>query len=124
MLTLFEPNLAVPRLTRMSPQGSSARQRGHPMSIIRIRAVFAAALMIAAFGAFSPAQAAGNGPACSLTLARYDMAIRQLEASSAKAQAMAEQNPIYESDVAYYALVLAQAQQCQKSLSPVTTVSR
>ena len=50
--------------------------------------------------------------------------IKQIEAASAKAEAMADQNPIYISDVQYYASALASAERCYKSLTPVATVSR
>ena len=87
--------------------------------------IFAAlTIVICAFNASSPAQAAGTQAQCNGTLAQYDAAIKQIEAASAKAQAMADQNPIYISDVQYYASALAGAERCYKSLSPVTTVSR
>ena len=37
---------------------------------------------------------------------------------------LADQNPIYISDVEYYASVLAEAQRCAKNLSTMATVSR
>ena len=85
-----------------------------------------AAVTLAAFGfgLSAPAQAADTGTQCSGTLAQYDATIRQLEVFSAKAQAMADQNPPYISDVEYYASALAQAQRCAKNLSTVATVSR
>ena len=85
-----------------------------------------AALTLAAlgFGLSAPAQSAETGTPCSGTLAQYDATIRQLEVFSAKAQAMADQNPLYISDVEYYASALAQAQRCAKNLSTVATVSR
>ena len=39
-----------------------------------------------------------------------------------QAQAQADVNPIYISDVEYYASVLAQAEHCIRSLTPVATV--
>lgn len=89
-----------------------------------LRTGIMAALMIGILGALTPAHAADNGTQCTLSLAQYDASIKQLAAASAKAEAMAEQNPIYESDVQYYAIVLAQAERCHKSLNPLTTVSR
>jgi hypothetical protein len=85
-----------------------------------------AALMLAVcgFGLSSPAQAAGTTAQCNGTLAQYDATIRQLESFSARAQALADQNPLYISDVEYYASAMAQAQRCAKNLSPVATVSR
>jgi hypothetical protein len=70
----------------------------------------------------SPAQAAATQ--CTGTLAQYGATIKQLESFSAKAAALADQNPLYISDVEYYASALAQAQRCAKDLSTVATVSR
>ncbi|HEY4407079.1 MAG TPA: hypothetical protein VGN55_20725 [Xanthobacteraceae bacterium] len=83
-----------------------------------------AALTLAICGVtlVSPAQAAANQ--CTGTLAQYGATIKQLETFSAKAQVLADQNPLYISDVEYYASALAQAQRCAKDLSTVATVSR
>jgi hypothetical protein len=75
-------------------------------------------------GLSSPAQAAGTNTQCTGTVAQYGATIRQLETFSAKAQALADQNPLYISDVEYYASALAQAERCAKNLAPVATVSR
>ena len=85
-----------------------------------------AALTLAAFGfgLASPVQAAETATQCSGTLSQYDATIRQLQTFSAKGQAMADQNPLYISDVEYYASVLAEAQRCAKNLGAVATVSR
>jgi hypothetical protein len=85
-----------------------------------------AALMLAAcgFGLATPVQAAETTTQCSGTLSQYDATIRQLETFSARAQALADQNPLYISDVEYYASALAQAQRCAKNLGTVATVSR
>ena len=84
-----------------------------------------AALMLATCGVLSsPAQAAGATTQCTGTLAQYGATIKQLEAFSAKAQLLADQNPLYISDVEYYASVLAEAQRCAKNLGAVVTVSR
>jgi hypothetical protein len=88
----------------------------------RTSIVAALAFAICAFSLSSPAQAAQAQ--CAGTAAQYDAAIKQIAVSSAKAEAMADQNPIYISDVQYYASALADAQRCFKSLSPVATVSR
>jgi hypothetical protein len=87
------------------------------------RAGIFAALTLAICGITlsSPAQAAET---CTGTLAQYGATIKQLETFSAKAQALADQNPIYISDVEYYASALAQAQRCAKNLGNVATVSR
>jgi hypothetical protein len=82
-----------------------------------------ATLALAVCGLSSPAQAAGTTQ-CIGTLAQYGATIQQLEAFSAKAQALADQNPIYISDVEYYASALAEAQRCAKNLGNVATVSR
>ncbi len=84
-----------------------------------------AALMLAVCGfAFASPVQAETTTQCSGTLSQYDATIRQLETFSAKAQAMADQNPLYISDVEYYASALAQAQRCAKNLGTVATVSR
>jgi hypothetical protein len=41
-----------------------------------------------------------------------------------QARVMAEQNPLYESDVKYYASVLIDAYECAKTAAPVTTALR
>lgn len=80
-----------------------------------------AALLLAGISLASPAQAAGT---CAGTLAQYTAAIKQLETFAAKAQALAEQNPLYIADVEYYASALTDAQRCAKSLGSVAAVSR
>jgi hypothetical protein len=82
-----------------------------------------AALALAVCGLASPAQAAGTTQ-CTGTPAQYGATIQQLETFSAKAQALADKNPIYISDVEYYASALAEAQRCAKNLGNVATVSR
>jgi hypothetical protein len=47
-----------------------------------------------------------------------------LEAEAAKARALADQNPLYESDVGYYASALRDARTCVKMLAPVVSASR
>ena len=79
-------------------------------------------LAICGLGLSSPAQAAQTQ--CIGTLAQYDATIKQLATFSAKAQALADQNPLYISDVEYYASALAQAEHCAKNLRTVATVSR
>ena len=86
--------------------------------------IFAAlTLAMCGIGLSSPAQAAA-ATQCTGTLAQYGATIKQLETFSAKAQALADQNPIYISDVEYYASALADAQRCAKNLSTMATVSR
>jgi hypothetical protein len=85
--------------------------------------IFAAlTLAICGISLSSPAQAAETQ--CTGTLAQYGSTIKQLETFSAKAQALADQNPLYISDVEYYASALAQAQRCAKNLGNIATVSR
>jgi hypothetical protein len=92
-----------------------------------IRTSIAAAL---AFGiaVLSMPTASAQTPArkidCNATLAQYNEAIRQLHTLADQAQAMAQQNPLYESDVKYYASVLIDAYECAKTAAPVATASR
>lgn len=79
-----------------------------------------AALMLAGLLLSSSAQAGGI---CTGTLDQYTATIKQLETSAAKAQALAESNPLYIADVEYYASALFNAQHCAKSLGAVATVS-
>ena len=89
-------------------------------SLYRTGIVAALTLVIGGI-TLSSAQAAET---CTGTLAQYGATIKQLETFSAKAQALADQNPLYISDVEYYASALAQAQRCAKNLGNVATVSR
>ena len=61
---------------------------------------------------------------CKHTPAEYAEALRHLEVAAAKARTLAEQNPLYESDVAYYAAVLRDTRACAKLLAPVVSASR
>jgi hypothetical protein len=83
-----------------------------------------AALTLAICGITLPSPAQAAEAQCTGTLAQYGTTIKQLETFSAKAQALADQNPLYISDVEYYASALAQAQRCAKNLSTMATVSR
>lgn len=89
----------------------------------RIRVSLVAALALAAGSAVSSA-APGANLQCTGTPAQYGAVIKQLEANAARAQALAEQNPIYISDVEYYAAVLAEARRCAAILGPVAANSR
>ena len=85
--------------------------------------IFAAlTLAMCGFGLSSPAQA--DATQCTGTLAQYGATIKQLETFSAKAQALADRNPLLIADVEYYASALADAQRCAKNLSTMATVSR
>ena len=61
---------------------------------------------------------------CKHSPAEYTEALRHLEAAAAKARVLAEQNPLYESDVAYYSAVLRDTRTCAKMLAPVVSASR
>jgi hypothetical protein len=61
---------------------------------------------------------------CKHTPAEYAEALRHLEAAAAKARILAEQNPLYESDVAYYGAVLRDTRACAKTVAPVVSASR
>jgi hypothetical protein len=61
---------------------------------------------------------------CKHTPAEYAEALRHLEAAAAKARTLAERNPLYESDVAYYAAVLRDTRACAKVLAPLVSASR
>jgi hypothetical protein len=109
---------------RLAGVGGSA-QGDTQMAKFRSRyrtGIFAAlTLAISGIALASPVQAAET---CTATLAQYGATIKQLETFSAKAQALADQNPLYISDVEYYASALAQAQRCAKNLGIMATVSR
>ena len=85
----------------------------------KFRIVIAAAVML---GALIPFPAAALE--CKNTLAQHTEALRILEAEAAKARILADRNPIYESDVGYYASVLRDARACVKILGPVVSASR
>ena len=93
-----------------------ANIRKHRTSILAALAVVACGIAFA-----SPAVAADT---CTGTLAEYTASIKQLQGFAAKADAMADRDPIYIADVEYYASALAQAQRCARQLGPVNTVSR
>jgi hypothetical protein len=90
----------------------------------RIRMSLVAALTLAACSLAVSSAAQGAALQCTGTPAQYGAVIKQLETNAAHAQALAEQNPIYISDVEYYAAVLAEAHRCAATLGPVATNSR
>src|SRR5262245_52235457 len=96
-LTKFEPFRGSPRLTNTGPTG-----QGFPMTIIRIAAAAVALSMGMAF-----ASGAAAAPQCNHSAAEYAQVIRHFESEAAKARALADRNPLYESDVGYYASALA-----------------
>ena len=81
-------------------------------------AIAAAALL----GVLIPVPAAALE--CKHTLAQHAEALRILEAEAANARVLADRNPLYESDVAYYDSVLRDARACVKMLGPVVSASR
>ena len=87
----------------------------------KLRIAIAAALVLFAF---VPVSAAARDTTCTHTLAQYTEALRMLEAEAAKARGLADRNPLYESDVAYYDSVLRDARACVKMLGPVVSASR
>jgi len=89
------------------------------MTVFRI---IAAAVALTLGLAFIPGAAAATQ--CRHSAGEYAQVIRHFESEAAKARALADRNPLYESDVAYYASALADARACHRLLSPVTTASR
>ena len=74
--------------------------------------------------AFIPVSAEARDLQCNQSLARSMEALRILEDKAAKAEALAQQNPLYEADVGYYTSVLRDARQCVRNLTPVVAASR
>ena len=64
-----------------------------------IRIAIAAVLMLCAF---MPVAAEARDLHCNQSLARHVEALRIIEAKAAKAEAMAQVNPLNEADVGYY----------------------
>jgi hypothetical protein len=91
-------------------------------TMAKLRIAIAAVLMLCVFVPVSAAQA--RDAECKHTLAQYTEALRILEIEAAQARIKAEQNPLYESDVAYYGSVLRDARACVKVLSPVVSAAR
>jgi hypothetical protein len=90
------------------------------MAISRI--IAAAVALCIGMGFASGAAAA---PAqCKHSTSEYAQVIRHFEAEAAKARALADRNPLYESDVAYYASVLTDARACHRNVGPVATAAR
>jgi hypothetical protein len=61
---------------------------------------------------------------CRHSAAEYAQAVSHFKGQVAKARMQADKNPLYESDLAYYVSVLADAKQCLQALTPVATASR
>jgi hypothetical protein len=82
------------------------------------------ALMITACG-FSAEVAASENLRCTHTLSQYTDYAKQLGPFADRARRQADDNPLYESDAAYYRAELGDAQQCVKNLAPIgATASR
>ena len=101
-----------------SPEGSRRPPRVE-VTMAKLGIAIATALTLCAV---IPAPAAALE--CKHTPAEYAEALRHLEAAAAKARVLAEQNPLYESDVAYYGAVLRDTRTCAKTLAPVVSASR
>jgi hypothetical protein len=85
---------------------------------------FGAAAFALAIGLVALPGVAAAQYQCKNTAAQYAQAIRHFEAEAAKARSLATRDPIYESDIAYYASVLADARACVRRMAPVATASR
>ncbi len=90
------------------------------MTILRIMAAAFALTMGMAFA--SGAVAAQLQ--CKHSASEYAQVIKLFESEAAKARVLADRNPLYESDVAYYASALADARTCHRTVGPVATASR
>jgi len=91
------------------------------MTIFRI---IAAAFALTIGMAIASGSAAATEFQCKRSAVDYAQVIRHFESEAAKARALADRNPLYESDVAYYASVLTDARACHRSLGPVASASR
>jgi hypothetical protein len=87
-------------------------------SIASAVALLVCGVSLPVYGASTPASR------CTGTLAQYQDAIKQYDALAAKARALADENPLLESDVQYYTAVLADAKECTQHVIPVATASR
>lgn len=68
--------------------------------------------------------ASGAAAQCKHSASEYAQVIRHFEGEAAKARVLADRNPLYESDVAYYTSALAAARACHRNVGPVATASR
>ena len=91
------------------------------MTMIRI---IAAAFALTMGMALASGSAAAASLQCKHGATEYAQVIRHFESEAAKARTLAEHNPLYESDVAYYASALADARACYRMLGRVATASR
>jgi hypothetical protein len=86
-----------------------------------ISRIIAAAFALTIGMAFASGAAAAQ---CKHGASEYAQVIRHFEGEAAKARMLADRNPLYESDVAYYASALAAARACHRTVGPVATASR
>ena len=86
-----------------------------------ISRIIAAAFALTIGMAFASGAAAAQ---CKHSASEYAQVIRHFESEAAKARMLADRNPLYESDVAYYASALAAARACHRTVGPVATASR
>lgn len=91
------------------------------MTVLRITA---AVFVLMVGVAFASGSAAASQVQCKYSAADYAQVIRHFESEAAKARTLADRNPLYESDVAYYNSALADARSCHRSIGPVATASR
>jgi hypothetical protein len=91
------------------------------MTILRI---IAAAFALTIGMAFASGSAAAASLQCKHSATDYAQVIRHFESEAARARTLAERNPLYESDVAYYVSALADARTCYRTLGPIATASR
>jgi hypothetical protein len=95
------------------------------MASIRISIALAFTLGMVGFNMPAAADDTGTRKVdCPATLAQYNEALLQLHTLADQARAKAVQNPLYESDVKYFASVLIDAYACAKNAAPVTTALR
>jgi hypothetical protein len=81
-------------------------------------------LVISACGFSAQVMAAESSLRCTHTLTQYGDYAKQLGPFADRARRQADDNPLYESDAAYYKAELTDAQQCVKTLAPIATASR
>ena len=86
-----------------------------------ISRIIAAAFALTIGMAFASGAAAAQ---CKHNASEYAQVIRHFEGEAAKARVLADRNPLYESDVAYYASAIAAARACHRTVGPVATASR
>ncbi|MGH6770315.1 MAG: hypothetical protein ACRECO_14975 [Xanthobacteraceae bacterium] len=89
-----------------------------------IRKITAALTLAIGLSLIPVGASAASEQQCRHNASEYVQAIRHLEAQAATARVRADANPLYESDLAYYVSVLADARACLRNITPVATASR